>query len=212
MTQHKHSKALFASLIVGVWLLGTAVGFWWFEFRDLRAFGGEASTRFFDGDALRRSVQAIVPASSGVARPVVLHFWEPDCSCSRFSNQHVRELIANYVPKGFRFMVVAHAASPEREAALRRQAQQVFGAVEVVFSHDAQLDAHIPSSPAAVILDAKKGLAYFGPYSSGAVCSAGKGSFVEAILDEVAQGRNPAKVNTLAYGCFCGWARSNQHI
>ncbi len=197
----------FASLLVVAWLLSTGASFWWFQFKDLRAFGNKDPTGSFDSESLLQTAKRLLPEDE--PRPVVLHFWDPDCACSRFNNRHVRELIATYEPKGFRFMIVPRTNSAEQEQALREKAKREFGAVEVVFIQDAQLD--IPSSPAVLVLNRGLNLTYFGPYSNSAICSARTGRLVEAILDDIVQGREPApKVSTLAHGCFCDWDRARQ--
>ena len=62
-----------------------------------------------------------------------------------------------------------------------------------------------PASPAVAIWDHEGRLAYFGPYSEGAVCTSSN-SFIEPILEALADGRPVSAGNTLAVGCFCQWA------
>ncbi|WP_244258619.1 DUF6436 domain-containing protein, partial [Pseudomonas aeruginosa] len=47
-------------------------------------------------------------------------------------------------------------------------------------------------------------LAYFGPYSEGAVCTSSN-SFIEPILEALLQGRPVDATHTLAVGCYCPW-------
>ncbi len=54
------------------------------------------------------------------------------------------------------------------------------------------------------IWNAQGELAYFGPYSEGAVCTSGN-SFIEPILDALVQGRQVNATHTLAVGCYCPW-------
>ncbi len=64
---------------------------------------------------------------------------------------------------------------------------------------------HLPASPAVAIWDRQGRLAYFGPYSEGAVCNASN-SFIEPILKALLDGRQVSASNTLAVGCYCPWA------
>lgn len=64
---------------------------------------------------------------------------------------------------------------------------------------------HMPASPAVAIWDRQGHLAYFGPYSEGAVCNAAN-SFIEPILTALLDGRPVSASNTLAIGCYCPWA------
>lgn len=60
----------------------------------------------------------------------------------------------------------------------------------------------IPATPSVAIWDGKGELAYFGPYSSGAVCGQGK-DFVTRVLGELEQNNNPRWINTVGIGCYC---------
>ncbi|KAE8236751.1 hypothetical protein A4X03_0g9338, partial [Tilletia caries] len=64
--------------------------------------------------------------------------------------------------------------------------------------------ANLPASPAVAIWDGQGQLAYFGPYSEGLTCSSSN-SFIEPILEALAEGRKVDASNTLAVGCFCDW-------
>ena len=62
----------------------------------------------------------------------------------------------------------------------------------------------LPASPAVAVWDSLGRLAYFGPYSEGAVCTSAN-SFVEPVLDALLAGRPVLAPQTLASGCFCAW-------
>lgn len=209
------SRTTLAGVILLAWLFATGYAFWWFEFRDLKPFAPQGHERnvLFVGENLTSLLPALLNRASqaglnGVeieGKVVLVHFWRPDCSCSQFNEQHVQELVQTYRPKGLEVLVVARREDFSSEAKLYWQANQTFGRVGVAFSDDERINAAIASAPAAMVFAADGELAYFGPYSQGAVCSAGSGRFVERILDEVLTGQNPGYINTLAYGCFCRW-------
>ena len=210
---HKNRVWLASGLVV-VWLCATAYGFWWFQFKDLRAFSAEGFNRsmFFEGMHIQEKIAQVLSGNKASAPlddnvSTVVHFWDPACACSRFNEQHVRDLMREYRKRGIRFVVVARDGAFASRDVLKEEATRVFGEVAVVWNRDLKVDQSIPSSPAAIILDNKNQLAYFGPYSQGAVCSVGGGRFVERILDRVLTGDNPRYVNTLAFGCFCDWQR-----
>ena len=66
----------------------------------------------------------------------------------------------------------------------------------------------LPASPAVAIWDRSGHLAYFGPYSEGAVCNSSN-SFIEPVLDALLENRSVAAANTLAVGCFCDWQQDS---
>ena len=65
----------------------------------------------------------------------------------------------------------------------------------------------LPASPAVAIWDRAGQLAYFGPYSEGAVCNSSN-SFIEPVLDALINNRPVNAANTLAVGCFCDWQQN----
>lgn len=183
-----------AIALVAVWAVGTVIAFWWFEFRNLRAFLPEEAVMF-------RSEQLghdLALQLEGTPRegPLLVHFWDPGCPCARFATPHLREIMDRYQAQGVRFVVLTPGTVREEEA------REVFGA-------DAEIRMAGPlnplSSPAAALLDTDGHLAYFGPYSEGAGCTAADGGFVETVLDQLQTGQNPRQINTLAVGCFCRW-------
>ena len=60
----------------------------------------------------------------------------------------------------------------------------------------------VPATPSVAVWDQNGELAYFGPYSSGAVCGKGK-DFVSRVLAELNSNSNPRWINTLGVGCYC---------
>jgi len=203
-----------AGLLVFSWLTATVCAFWWFEVRNLQRFDRATSgqTVFFDSTEIMRELHGLL--SSGAAltgnlnQPVatVLHFWDPSCPCSRFNEAHVRELMTSYRRHGVQFTVVARAGTGLSEDEIARRASSTFGHSVPLLQQSSASPAKVPpSSPATAIFDAGGQLAYFGPYSSGAMCLSGNGAFAEKVLDSLMLGDNPQQLNTLAFGCFCSW-------
>ncbi|ALP51907.1 hypothetical protein Tel_01455 [Candidatus Tenderia electrophaga] len=195
------AKQLWALSLVAGWLVFTAVAFWWFQLKDVRPFAPSSENRavFFRADALLQRLGSLVE-DAPTGRITVVHFWDPDCACSRFSDAHVAELIQAYGSRGVAFIVVPRAVAARDEA--RRRAVELFGAPVTVAAMD---DLAMPSSPAAAVLDAAGRLVYFGPYSNGAVCGAGGDAFVEKALDKALAGDTAQVLNMAAVGCFCDW-------
>lgn len=208
---HRRRRALWASALVGVWLAGSAFGFWWYSAKDLRSFVATAQlgAQRFDGAALSAELEAAITThrdnhAQVADPPTVLHFWDPDCPCSRFNQSHVRQLAEHYRAAGVRFLVLdrrtAAPLDPQRLEASFGPDVAAFAGRELVAGELA-----IPASPAAAVFDGTGRLAYFGPYSEGAACLAGNGDFVERTLDKLLAGERPREMNTTAFGCFCDW-------
>ncbi|WP_317932967.1 DUF6436 domain-containing protein [Halioxenophilus sp. WMMB6] len=127
----------------------------------------------FNGEALS---QIHLQPSTTTKTALVMHFVDPSCPCSRFSKPHIRDLEARFQ-----------------------------GSVEFINSDSQALDLlalEVPATPAVAIWSSSGELAYFGPYSGGAVCGSGE-DFVVSVLNLLQQGSNPSWVNLDAVGCFC---------
>ncbi|MBI6940473.1 thiol-disulfide isomerase [Pseudomonas putida] len=165
---------------------------WWayagFQSRYLRPFDNQ--TTLFDGSQLR------LPAALAGPGPIrVVHFWDPACPCNVGNQQHLGELVSHFAGEGVTFHVVQKPGSHGQLPANLSSLQPIA---------DLPGSAHLPASPAVAIWDRQGHLAYFGPYSEGAVCNASN-SFVEPILRALLDGRRVTASNTLALGCYCPW-------
>jgi len=182
-------KSLLVGLLVLAWLTAMASAFWWYQARYIRPFAD--TTALFSGDPLR------LPAELAGPGPIrLVHFWDPACPCNVGNQQHLAELIARFASQGVVFYAVQKPGSqgqlPDTLSALKPLSQ--FPGAE-----------QLPASPAVGIWDKDGKLAYFGPYSEGATCTSSN-SFIEPILEALAQNRPINATHTLAVGCFCPWA------
>ncbi|WP_447588244.1 DUF6436 domain-containing protein [Aquipseudomonas campi] len=184
-------KTLLIFLFAALWLGAMLAAYWWFQVRYIRPF--DARTQLFSGAELR------LPAElSGPGAIRVVHFWDPACPCNVGNQQHLAELLATYVPKGVQFYAVQKAGSHGQLPATLRALQPLSALPG---------SADLPASPAVAIWDREGRLAYFGPYSEGALCTSAN-SFIEPILEALSAGRPVRADSTLAVGCFCDWAAS----
>ncbi|MHC8290092.1 DUF6436 domain-containing protein [Pseudomonas sp. XS1P51] len=160
----------------------------WFQGRYLRAFSSH--TAVFSGDPLRLPDDLAGP---GAIR--LVHFWDPACPCNVGNQQHLTELVEQYVPQGVEFYAVqkpgSHGQLPSTLSNLKT--------ITVLPGSE-----QIPASPAVAIWDSSGKLAYFGPYSEGLTCNSSN-SFIEPILQALNEGRAVNATHTLAVGCYCPW-------
>ncbi|MBB2496930.1 DUF6436 domain-containing protein [Aquipseudomonas ullengensis] len=182
-------KTLLACLLAILWLGAMLAAFWWFEVRYIRPFADQ--TTLFSGTELR------LPAELAGPGPIrVVHFWDPACPCNVGNQQHLGELLNTFAPRGVEFYAVQKAGShgrlPDNLQALKPLAS--------LPGSDG-----LPASPAVAIWDQQGRLAYFGPYSEGALCTSSN-SFIEPILEALAAGRAVRADSNLAVGCFCPWS------
>ncbi len=203
----KHKNWL-AYVMVTAWLLFTLVAFWWFQFKNIQSFSPSPTSEqrdYFKPSGLAQQLAQISQKLDDNTRPdqaTVFHFWNPDCPCSRFNTAHVRAITRQYSTKGVRFIVIPHPGVNTNFNDLKEQAESNFGTTIHLIRAG---EVHLPSSPAAAVIGNDGQLAYFGPYSIGASCSATSGTFVEKTLDSILAGEHMRNINTAATGCYCDW-------
>ncbi|XOV77609.1 MAG: DUF6436 domain-containing protein [Aestuariibacter sp.] len=105
----------------------------------------------------------------------VIHITEPDCPCFAISQPHRKSVAALATTYNF-------------------ENQHI--------DWNEAMSDYVPASPAVVVISDNGRLAYFGPYSSGAFCTADNG-LVEPFIKGKRQTLPGAVVITDAIGCYC---------
>lgn len=166
-------------LVVGTWLVGAMLSFWFFELRAQSSSEIKVVT-FFDSDAETRQAEDWLRtltsehAVESQAQGTVVHILRPGCSCNRFTEPHIQKIAASYGTRGFQFVRATGALPP-----------------------------WVRGTPAAMVFDGAGKLVYFGPYSDSAWCGT-SGAQVERVLDQLLAGKSPRPQRMLTRGCFCG--------
>lgn len=185
-------------------LLLAAIGgmFWWQDLQYSRPTPVPSAWRDVvpgTAVALPDDLRAVI-ARAG-ARPVLLHFFNPACPCSRFNLEHVRDLIRTY---GDRVTVVAVLVEDSPD--VLRRAYQALG-LDVPFHVDDGRVARAVgaySTPQAAVIDGAGHLVYRGNYNTTRYCRDRATEFARLALDATLAGRVlgplPASATT-AYGC-----------
>jgi hypothetical protein len=137
---------------------------------------------------------------AGNSKPVFLHFFNPDCPCSRFNMEHVRALIKTYGNEvNFKMVLVNSKNYSDKEIQRRFD-------VNIPVLRDTALAAAcgVYSTPQAVILDAQQKLFYRGNYNRSRYCADKKTNFAQAALEALLQHNYNMAFDPLAikaYGC-----------
>lgn len=184
-------KKILLGIAIILWLGSMVTGLWWYKTRFIRPFS--ETTAVFSGQQLR------LPASlAGAGKIRFVHFWDPSCPCNVGNQQHLVEMLERYAGQVEFYHLQKPGSSGQLPQALNgmRHLSGLPGAED------------LPASPAVAIWDHSGHLAYFGPYSEGAVCNSSN-SFIEPVLDALLDNRPVAAANTLAVGCFCDWQPAN---
>ncbi|EOR96696.1 AhpC/TSA family protein [Arcticibacter svalbardensis MN12-7] len=133
-------------------------------------------------------------------KPLFLHFFNPDCPCSRFNIKHFKSLVSQYEGK-VNFVVVLLTDkyyTPE-------EVQKKFDLkVPVVVDPDMALQCGVYSTPQAAIIDKNHKLYYRGNYNQSRYCTNEKTEYAKIALMGLLQNNKHLVFNQFAltaYGC-----------
>lgn len=187
-------------ILVALWLvlLVAAMGtlFWYNQYRYSLPTPVPANYKAISTGTYIRLPGNLHAASN---KPVFLHFFNPDCPCSRFNINHVKALIKQYGSQAS-FAVVLVTAKQYTA----KQIQDKFD-LNIPIVQDAALAAAcgVYSTPQAVILSTGKQLFFRGNYNSSRYCTNKKSEYARQALDNLLHNlpvvHNPSA--TTAYGC-----------
>jgi hypothetical protein len=119
--------------------------------------------------------------SISAGKPVFLHFFNPDCPCSRFNIPNFKSLVRKYGDKiSFGIVVLNNRNYTAKEI------QNKFD-VDVPVSFDSTIAAAcgVYSTPQAVLLDATRNLYYRGNYNKSRYCTDTRSNYAQMAIDSL---------------------------
>jgi len=133
-------------------------------------------------------------------KPLFLHFYNPDCPCSRFNLTHFKTLVQKY-HNDISFAIVPmtnkHLTATDIQEATGLQ-------IPVLFDTTLAAACGVYSTPQAVIIDTNHTLYYRGNYNKARYCTAANSNYAEIALNNLLH-HQPAmiydKLALQAYGC-----------
>ncbi len=146
----------------------------------------------------------VVPLSlnlrSTKGKPVFLHFFNPDCPCSRFNVAHFKSLVKQYgTQASFEIIVMTNKDYTAKDI------QDKFGVtVPVLFDSAIAVACGVYSTPQAVIIDTNGRLFYRGNYNRTRYCADQKTEYARIALDSLLHRRLHLVFDEFAlkaYGC-----------
>lgn len=153
------------------------------------------------GALIKLPASAQTVRTSG-AKPLFLHFFNPDCPCSRFNMPQFKALVDQYGNKVDFAIVVM---SPKNFTAEELQAKfNLSHALPVLRDSAVAAACGVYSTPQAVLLDANQHLYFRGNYNRSRYCTDEQTGFAKQALDGLLQGNYSLIFSPLAlkaYGC-----------
>ncbi|NTS41622.1 AhpC/TSA family protein [Flavisolibacter sp. BT320] len=133
-------------------------------------------------------------------KPLFLHFFNPDCPCSRFNTKHFKSLVKTY-GKEVEFVIVALVPGQPTTA---QEIRDKFD-LDIPVSFDSTLTARcgVYATPQAVIIDKDK-LYFRGNYNKSRYCTDPASNYAQMALDSLLLRTGSLTLNPVAfkaYGC-----------
>jgi hypothetical protein len=118
---------------------------------------------------------------SNNSKPVFLHFFNPDCPCSKFNINHFKSLVKQYGDKvNFAIVVINNDKYTTEEL------QNKFNVkIPVLFDKSIAAACGVYSTPQAVIIDNNHSLYYRGNYNRARYCIDTKSNYAQQALDSL---------------------------
>ncbi|MHA4811588.1 TlpA family protein disulfide reductase [Flavitalea flava] len=111
-------------------------------------------------------------------KPLFLHFFNPDCPCSRFNMPHFGSLVKQY-GKEVDFAIIVMSKKPFTG----KEIQERFGLnVPVFFDSAIAVSCGVYSTPQAVIIDTNHRLYFRGNYNKNRYCTDKKSNYAQIAL------------------------------
>lgn len=134
------------------------------------------------------------------SKPIFLHFFNPDCPCSRFNISNFKSLVKLYGSKvNFAIIVM------NNKFYTAKQIQDKFDLdVPVLFDPSIAASCGVYSTPQAVLLDTEHKLYYRGNYNSSRYCTDEKNSYAKIAIKGLLNDHSKLVFSQLAlraYGC-----------
>ncbi|MGB3586522.1 MAG: redoxin domain-containing protein [Tunicatimonas sp.] len=185
-------KAIGCTAIL-VTLLGTIIAIFW-----------DQQIRYLKPTVKPKSHTTVIPGTQITlsflredTKPIFLHFYNPDCPCSKFNQDHFRQLVRRYKGQVNFYTIVPNNTEEPLSQELN---------IPIISDSDGVIaDAcGIYATPQAVILTAKGTLYYQGNYNKARYCTTRSTRFAElALQSAITEQPLPLAVQRagLPYGC-----------
>ncbi len=185
-----------AAAIAVLLLCGAAIGYLFWQ-QELRYALPTPVPAAYAPVLLKQSVRL----PQALSKPVFLHFFSPECPCSRFNRKYFNQLIFQYKDSiDFKVIIPSYASQEEAKSFFDDE-------VEIIVDTEGWAKATgVYATPQAVIIDAQSQLYYRGNYNRTRYCTDPATNYAEQALVAFIN-REPLPFTVIdplaqtAYGC-----------
>ena len=136
-------------------------------------------------------------------KPVLLHFFNPACPCSRFNLEHVHSLRRAFGDRAVFVAVVQAEVEDDELEELDDELEELDLDLPYVVDRKGTIaaEAGVYSTPQALLVDERGRLAYRGNYNVSRYCVDPRTEFARLALESVVGKQSVTLPETDAYGC-----------
>lgn len=140
-------------------------------------------------------------------KPALIHFYNPNCPCSKFNLQHVNQLIKDY-SNDYNFVVVICHKGDATAADLAANFEP---GIQLSFDTTIMGKCGVYSTPQAVVLSADGKLVYRGNYNKSRYCTTPESNYAQIAMQNLLDKKSTTfdKAATTAYGCQTEYCYKN---
>ncbi|WP_035755917.1 hypothetical protein [Hugenholtzia roseola] len=207
-------KNLLTGLLILLLLVGIAASFVWFEWENIaptpKPAGYQAvfkGTKIADKQLSYLYKALPIQTAQQNSRPLFLHFFSPDCPCSRFNLDHLKSLVRRYGDRIDFVALLWHDPQNPISDPKRYDFAQTYGIdIPTLADPEGTIAKAVGAyaTPQAALLTNEGTLYFRGNYNLSRYCTSRETRFAEQALVALLEGKNPpdfGKWATEAYGC-----------
>ncbi len=138
---------------------------------------------------------------SQIEKPTFIHFFNPDCPCSKFNIPHFKSLVKKYGDKINFEIVVLYTNNKYTVADINDKFNLT---IPVSFDSGIATECGVYSTPQAVIIDAHQQLYFRGNYNKSRFCTAKSSNYAQMAIESLLTNNHSSTFNQYAlqaYGC-----------
>lgn len=135
-------------------------------------------------------------------KPILIHFFNPGCPCSKFNIEHFNEIVKKYKSIVDIYVVVKTDDDIDTEDIKKKFSEDV----KVLLDADDQIanNCGVYATPQGVLIDKDRDLYYRGNYNKSRYCTSKESNYVDMAIDSLLAGKKYPVFESAAlipYGC-----------
>lgn len=204
----KKTEIVFVSLMAAAWLILSGYLLFTFQTADQVLFDARVTSSQDDFSVEKFGAQ-LDDLIGELRGPVLIVALDLRCACTQAVIDHLRDLEPMLVSSGVAVQLLSPNSQAREAKTLAENLKRETG-LNVKLAPNGADSVDFYSSPAAAVLNDRRELVYYGPWSAGGACVAGVGGFVESAIKALDSNDAYTIVNRAAVGCYCRWGRPDR--